>query len=265
MNIRQLQYEISAIELLRKYAPIIDAIMTMTENVGIMSDYDRKRWIEFHALRLSGSEISYVVVEEIVTGQVTLSPTQMGLSDDSMGVELLKKFTPNDIVCACTYWCIENRSRFADIIIYGNPPLLSNRRKVEDRSSLGVASKEMFSFDASGYNCFVLGQDGARVQVISQEAFLTEKNINTAEAKDIVISDTPQALVYPIDEIEKIAKEPKSDFIVKVDLDFFRKIKTSFIAKWVGVSTRQNRERHGGFPHVTYSIRCSFIVSRLEF
>lgn len=235
MNIRQLQYEISAIELLRKYAPIIDAIMTMTENVGIMSDYDRKRWIEFHALRLSGSEISYVVVEEIVTGQVTLSPTQMGLSDDSMGVELLKKFTPNDIVCACTYWCIENRSRFADIIIYGNPPLLSNRRKVEDRSSLGVASKEMFSFDASGYNCFVLGQDGARVQVISQEAFLTEKNINNAEAKDIVISDTPQALVYPIDEIEKIAKEPKSDFIVKVDLDFFRKIKTSFIAKWAGV------------------------------
>ena len=91
MNIRQLQYEISAIELLSKYAPIIDAIMTMTENVGIMNEYDRKKWIENHALRVSPlSEINYVVVEEIVTGQATLSSTHMGLNDSSMGVELQK-------------------------------------------------------------------------------------------------------------------------------------------------------------------------------
>ena len=53
MDIRQLQDEILAIDLLAKYQPIIEAIMTLTEGIDVMSMDRRVRWIDAHSLKIS--------------------------------------------------------------------------------------------------------------------------------------------------------------------------------------------------------------------
>ena len=52
MDIRQLQDEILAIDLLAKYQPIIEAIMTLTEGIDVMSMDRRVRWIDAHSLKI---------------------------------------------------------------------------------------------------------------------------------------------------------------------------------------------------------------------
>ena len=63
MNFKQLQNEALAIELLVKYQPIIDDIITLSEGVGVMSEDDRLHWISSHALK-RGSDYFFVEWED---------------------------------------------------------------------------------------------------------------------------------------------------------------------------------------------------------
>ena len=50
MNLNQIKQEISAIELLAEYQPIINDILNTTESGVLLSDSEREYWITNHTL-----------------------------------------------------------------------------------------------------------------------------------------------------------------------------------------------------------------------
>ena len=127
MDIRQLQDEILAIDLLAKYQPIIEAIMTLTEGIDVMSMDRRVRWIDAHSLKISNK---LFFVDVLINGTLSMGNEVLGLQNDSLGRLLSKKYSANDIIYACTYFEFLQGGGQREIVVHGNPPILKEEKKI---------------------------------------------------------------------------------------------------------------------------------------
>jgi superfamily II DNA or RNA helicase len=237
MNIRQLQYEIRAIELMAKYQPIIDEIMTRTDGIKPMSAKDRRAWIERRTLHTWNDKTgeALIFIEDWVNGTIKFGDSACGLENSDLGKELLKKYSANDIIYACTYWSLINLFQASKgetsttILIDGNPPILHEAlKKKEERRGNLVRTIGINLSQWSQDQLFIteLESRGARVQIVGNvEVF--EKEIETFKPQG-EIKTASKPLIYSSDEINKAVKAPSADFVVDVDKDFFQNVKIMF-------------------------------------
>jgi len=213
MDIRQLQNEVLAIDLLAKYEPIIEKIMTLTQGVGVMSRDARLNWIDSHALkyrrRMSSwdASIDLFFVEEFINETTKIPDSTLGLENDSLGRTLLKDHSANAIIYACTYWVLYNTpsEKEQEVLLHGNPPLLKEEKKVEISKESGnfpyTSEAKTNVFDGVG-----IGEEPLK-NVRAQNVYSTRADSSTTNA-----SASP---IVPISELEKIIKGTP-DFIVPI-------------------------------------------------
>ena len=223
MNFKQLQNEALAIELLVKYQPIIDDIITLSEGVGVMSEDDRLHWISSHALK-RGSD--YFFVEEYIKGEVDMGDNVLGLQSDSMGRSLQEKYSSNDIIYACTYHeFLQGNKPNSGAIIFNNPPLRLERKKLpqneyEQRSvpyqAAYIKGLEYVNYDVR--NC--------RVQKIESTQ---EDDVNDSGLKPIKGKE----------DIEKLI-DGTPDFIITIDKEQFGSFETNFCTSIDSTTTIEN-------------------------
>ena len=133
MDIRQLQDEILAIDLLAKYQPIIEAIMTLTEGIDVMSMDRRVRWIDAHSLKISDK---LFFVDVLINGTLSMGDEVLGLQNDSLGRLLSKKYSANDIIYACTYFEFLQKHRNTKYIYTKLRNICSNLQNNAENSKL---------------------------------------------------------------------------------------------------------------------------------
>ena len=213
MNITQLQNEVLAIDLLAKYQPIIDTIMTLSEGVGVMAEDDRLRWISSHSLKRQGD---YFFVEEYIKGEVEMGEYVLGLERDSMGRALLKTHSSNDIIYACTYHeFLKADSPNNGAIVFNNPPLVVERKK--EKVNEYDSSTESIQYDA------------AYIQGLEYVDF-TIKNCRVQKIESTQEDDENNDGVTPMmgkKEIEKII-DGLPDFVITIDKEQFSIFRTRF-------------------------------------
>jgi hypothetical protein len=223
MNIRQLQNEKLVNDLLAKYQPIIDTIMTLSEGIDVMSEDMRLRWIKSHTLKL---DRSYFFVEEFINGTTDMGETVLGLDADSLGRALSKIYSVNDIIYACTYFeFLNNRNRgdkdyshdgSLTIYTYGNPPILKEERKMSVEE-IGKNNFEKSDDDFAiigGVEYDEVSTTNCRVQFIASSRHDDENN------KGI----KPMIGAEPLKKIIK----GNPDFILSLNKEEFLKIRTKF-------------------------------------
>ena len=142
MDIRQIQQEVAAVELLAKYQPILDTIMTTTEDGIVMSVNERKNWIESHVLEMQifGGRAK-LFVESFINGTTDMGNC-FSLEQSALGRFLLQRYSSNDIIYACTYYAFQNakNKKNSFVITLGNPPLLKEERKEYDGNRQGFSN-----------------------------------------------------------------------------------------------------------------------------
>lgn len=213
MDIRQIQQEVAAVELLAKYQPIIETIMTTTEEGIVMSVDQRKNWIQGHVLEIKGfGPRGKLFVESFINGTTDMGNC-FGLDQSALGRFLLKRYSSNDIIYACTYYAFQNakNKRASYVFTLGNPPLLKEERKEYDGMGQGFSGAQRhISNGIATYSKFV---KNCRVQVIE----------STRERDDT----NPPAPIVPKGDLEKIIKGTP-DFVVTLDKEKFQKLRFEY-------------------------------------
>ena len=217
MDIRQLQNEVLAIDLLAKYEPIIEKIMTLTEGVDVMSRDARLNWIDSHALKYRrrtsswDSDIDLFFVEEFINETTKIPDSTLGLENDSLGRALLKDHSANAIIYACTYWVLYNTpsEEEQEVLLHGNPPLLKEEKKVEiaDVDDNYPSTQEEKTNVIDGVLIIQESVTNVRAQYL-KSTNLTDNSSTRGNATPIV----------PISELEKIIKGTP-DFLVPIQYD----------------------------------------------
>ena len=215
MDIRQIQQEVAAVELLAKYQPIIETILTTTEEGIVMSVDQRKNWIQGHVLEIKGyGPRAKLFVESFINGTTDMGNC-FGLDQSALGRFLLKRYSSNDIIYACTYYAFQNakNKRASYVFTLGNPPLLKEERKEYDGmgQGFGLAGAQWhINNGIATYSKFV---KNCRVQVIE----------STRERDDT----NPPAPIVPKRDLEKIIKGTP-DFVVTLDKEKFQKLRFEY-------------------------------------
>ena len=157
MDIRQIQNELKALELLNDSEAVINDIMTATEGVEPMNERDRKAWIQDHAmqgrLRLLGdADYELIFCEEISNETLKLPPNAYGIRDDDsgLGAFLLKKYSVNKIVVSCTLYMAYNGKETNAVLYHGAYPILRQTpKKLEEVTARQGGNESRFWREAS--------------------------------------------------------------------------------------------------------------------
>ena len=221
MDIRQLQDEILAIDLLAKYQPIIEAIMTLTEGIDVMSMDRRVRWIDAHSLKISNK---LFFVDVLINGTLSMGNEVLGLQNDSLGRLLSKKYSANDIIYACTYFEFLQGGKQREIVVHGNPPILKEEKKIAPENYERSIKPKKYSIVSD---------------ILYQEFDFTNCNvqfISTSKLDDESISEVNPLM--SVDEIKTII-QGTPDHSVYLNNREFEKIRTHFVT---GIETATNEK-----------------------
>ena len=229
MDIRQVQNEIAAIDLQVKYEPIIDAIMTLTDGIDVMSMDARKNWISAHSLRI-GQLLFFADI--FIDGTKSMGDGILGLQNDSLGRILCKTYSPNDIIYACTYFEFlsvgKNSETKRGIIIYGNPPILKEERKMQT-DEVGINFKETLISEKAvveGLSYQDIKATNCRVQIIKKSSYDDEnlqnlKPIMDKEAlEEFIRVQTPEFILTGMSNKVEIQNNLK---MLRYDMSVFLK------------------------------------------
>lgn len=168
MNLNQIQKEISAIELMAKYQPIIETILTTTDGGVLLSASERRNWIRNHALKLTSSRASFVLVEDFANGSKKLRDNALGMDRDPLGILLSDQYGVTETIMACTYHSVmealvSDSNKSPVIIMVGNPPVFSSIRKFKDTHQ-GYTERSFTEQALSSTKVF--GQDGLTIEQV---------------------------------------------------------------------------------------------------